>query len=318
MFKNKVFYVNLFSFILILITSLRPQTTPMPTTSPGTNSISYNSSEQKFYFYYNGSPIYSYFVGDGPSWDNCGATFNGIKAKALNGNWFWPSYVGGLKVFLNNQHKLPWESGIQFERLNYFLTKGIVTAEWRMKLNNDFIDYTLKFQIINRTLVVNVEAKNNSTKATGLHFDRSENSNNNRIVHIPYLNLLNVLSSDSSFTSFFVDWEQTNCSSINPVDPSEYNVPDDISTKSIRYSQHINYYSKTNGLTNPLKETLYLTVAASLDEVLPNIVAPYAPRREQAIAKTIVSYGPPYTWMFNPPECSQCALVTGKPVDIFI
>lgn len=305
MIKNKVFYLNIFSFFLILFACVCAQTTPMPTTTPGTNSITYNSSEQKFYFYYNGIQIYSYFVGNGSTWDNCGATFNAIKAKAINGNWFWPSYVGGLKVILDNQHKFPWESGVQFERLNYYFTNETVTSEWRMKLNNDFIDYELKFKIVNRTLVLNIEVKNNSTKATGLHFDRSENSNKKSIVHIPYLNLLNVLCSDNSFTSFFVDWEQTNCSSIYPVDPSEYTVPDDVSKKSIRYSQHINYYPKTNGLTNQLKETLYLTVAASLDEVLPNIVAPYAPRREQAISKTIVSYGPPYTWMFSPPKCSQ-------------
>ena len=107
-----------------------------------------------------------------------------------------------------------------------------------------FIDYELKFQIVNRTLVLNIEVKNNSTKATGLHFDRSENSNKKSIVHIPYLNFLNVLCSDSSFTSFLVDWEQTNCSSIYPVDPSEYTVPDDVSKKSIRYSQHIKLLSK--------------------------------------------------------------------------
>jgi len=305
--QMKMYLASLIIFILIQIISsnyLNAQTSPMPTTPTGTNNIVYDSTLQKYFFQFNGEAIYEYYIGDGKNFYNSGATFNAIKAKAVDGNWFWPSYVGGINAQLSSIEKKPWEIGVTYERFNHSLSKNTVIAEWRMKYDNDYIDYTYRLQISGKTLIIMVESKNSSTKASGLELDRCENAADKRIIYVPYLTLFNLLYSDNSYTSLFVDWESTNASGIVPLDPIEYSVPDSVSTKSIRFSQRIIYNHKTDGFRNPLKETLYLTVSSNIDEVLPNLVGPISPRRLEAASKTVISYGPPYTWMFNPPDCS--------------
>ncbi len=290
----------LLSFLIQVISTnyLYSQITPMPTSSHGENDIIFDATSQKYLFSYNGATIYSYYVGDGSFFYNSGATFNGIKAKASNGNWFWPSNVGGISAELSSIEKKPWEDSINYKRLNYSLSNNTVIADWRMSYKNDYIDYTYKIRISDRTLIIDVEAKNGSTKATGFEFDRCENANNPRNIKIPYLTLFNLLYSDDGYTSMFVDWEVTNASTIYPFDPGEYVVP--ISNKSIRYTQKIKYYKKTDGKRNPLKERIYLTVSANIDEVLPNLAGPVAAYKNQAASRTVLSYGPPYPWLLWP------------------
>lgn len=281
---------------------LSAQSTPMPTTASGTNAIIYDDTDNKFYFLFNGNPLYSYFVGRNGKFNNNGGTLYGVQAIATNGVWFWPSYAGGITASLNGKNRLPWDADIRYTLLgDPQVVNNSIEVKWRMTHNlegmNDFLDYTYKFQISGKTLIITVEVQNNSIKSTGINFDRCENAHNKSVVIVPYLTLFNLLYSDDSYTSLFVDWEFTNASTIYPLEPWEYNVPEFVSENSIRYTQHISYKRKTNGRRNPLKEKIYLTVSSNIDEVLPNLPGPIAALRHQAASRTVLSYGPPYPWL---------------------
>ena len=263
--KKYIVYFLIFTSLQIILSDyLSAQNSPIPTTPVGSNNIIYDSSLQKYFFQFNGETIYEYYVGNGSYFYNSGATFNGIKAKAVNGNWFWPSNVGGIAAQLSGLEKKPWDDGVYYEGLGDSLNDDTVIADWRMKYEDDHIDYTYKLQISGKTLIITIEVKNGSTKAKGIELDRCENANDKRVIPVPYLTLFNILFSDDGYTSLFVDWEITNASAIVPLDPNEYKVSDNVSTKSVRFSQHIRYNEKTDGFRNQLKETLYLTVSSNI------------------------------------------------------
>ncbi len=294
-------------FILIILSAacliqVKAQSSPMPTTASGTNAISYNDTDKKFYFLYNDNPLYSYLVGTDGAFNKNGGTLNGIQAKATNDVWFWPSNAGGVTAFLGGKDRVPWDENITYTLLgDPKIEDNVLQVVWRMNYNlgttDDYLDYSYKLQISGKTLIITVDVRNNSVKATGINFDRCENAYNKNVVIVPFLNLFNLLYSNDCYTSLFVDWEFTSASTIYPLDPWEYNVPDFVSKNSARYTQHIAYKKKTNGLRNPLKEKIYLTVSSNIDEVLPNLPGPIAALRNQAASKTVLSYGPPYPWL---------------------
>jgi hypothetical protein len=303
--KLKMSLLILITISLSYLIQVRAQSSAIPTTASGTNVISYNDTDKKFYFLYNDNPLYSYFVGTNGALNKNGGTLNGVQAKAIDGVWFWPSNAGGITAFLGGKDRAPWDANITYALLDDpKIEDNVLKVDWRMNYNlgttSDYLDYTYKLQISGKTLIITVEVLNNSTKATGINFDRCENAYNKNVVIVPFLNLFNLLYSNDCYTSLFVDWEFTNSSTIYPLDPWEYNVPDLVSKNSARYTQHISYKKKTNGLRNPLKEKIYLTVSSNIDEVLPNLPGPIAPLRNVAASKTILSYGPPYPWLFWP------------------
>jgi len=231
--------------------------------------------------------IYKYKIGDGGYFYNCGATLNAIQAEGNDGKWFIPSNAGGVCANFTTQsgivQKSPWDIGITYKRINLSTSSDTVIARWRM-INtdgpvNDSLDYIYKIKIIGRTLVIKVRVCDNSSKSASFNLDRCENALNARVVKVPYLTLFNLLFSNGGYTSLFFDWERTNASSLNPMDPESYNVVEnkDTSLVSKRFSQIAVYNPKTDGQRNPLKETIYLTTSSVINEVLPNLVLPSTP-----------------------------------------
>lgn len=288
-------------FLFSIVTNVFSQSTPKPTSPTGSYGLQ-QVTANTFEFFFNSEVIYKYDATDGGYATNSGATFHGIMAKASNGNWFYPSNVGGISAALGGAQDIkPWDTGVTFNRIYGPAVNGLtVTTRWRMTYNNDYIDYEYKITISGKTLIIDIEVLNNSTKATGLEFDRCEDANSPRNVRVPYLTYFNLLYNDGSYTSLFVDWEQTSASEIIPFHWDEY--PVTISNKSIRFAQKIKYYKKTNGYRNPLKETVYMTVSSTINEVLPNLVGDPAPNKAKAASKTVLSYTPPYTWLSTPPS----------------
>jgi hypothetical protein len=312
-----IYFILLFVFILCYW-NVTAQPSPIPTSSSGTNALVFNAGTNEYFFQFNSEVIYKYRITDGSNFYNSGATLNAVQAKGNDGYWFYPSNVGGICAdFLTQSgivEKAPWDGGITYKRISLSTSNDTVITQWRMISTDgtvkDSLDYFYKINISGRTLVIKVQACYNSTKATGFELDRCENATNARVIRVPYLTLFNLLYSNNGYTSLFFDWETTNASMLNPNTPGEYDVKLDgvtISTTSKRFSQVAKYNPKTNGQRNSLQETLYLTTATNINNVLPNLVINPIPPQYKTLAasKTILSYGPPYTWLNTPSLCSN-------------
>jgi hypothetical protein len=324
--RNDCIYI-FYIFFIISSLNITAQTTPMPTSPSGSNSLAFNSSTEEYYFQFDSEIIYRYSIADGGYSYNSGATLNAVQARGNDGNWFNPSNVGGICANFSTQsgivEKAPWDIGITYKRISFLTSKDTVIAQWRMKstdgLIKDSLDYIYKFHISGRTLVIRIKLCNDSTKATRFDLDRCENATKARVIRVPYLTLFNLLYSNNCYTSLFFDWETTNASELNPKTPNEYDVKLDgvtISTTSKRFSQTAKYNPKTDGQRNSLDETIYLTTSPDINHVFPNLVVPAILPQYKTLSasKTVLSYGPPYTWLLTPPECSNY-LISSLPAE---
>ncbi|MGD0338079.1 MAG: fibronectin type III domain-containing protein [Bacteroidota bacterium] len=299
--KNIIRVIVLLFFLgLLLSETLRAQPTCQPTSS-GSNSIEFDSATNEYLFKVDGQTLYKYSINDGPSFDRTGANLCAVKAVPREGNEFMPSYAGGICAILGNVGKNSWDADVLYSRLDFSRSDDTVVTRWQMRFASDSIDYTYKFHISGRTLVIQVEVENQSGKATRFDLVRSEDTPDARAIRIPYLTLFSILYHHNTYTSMFFDWEVTNASRLDPY------YPQSSSPTSVFYAQRVSYNPMTNGERHPLKETIYLTVSSDLNEVLPNLPGPIAPRKKEATDMIVVSYGPPFTWLLNPPHCDPPA-----------
>jgi hypothetical protein len=284
------------------------QSTPQPTTT-GSNSVEFDSTTKEYLFKVDGNTLYKYSINDGPFCYQTGATLFGLKAVSKNGREFLPSNVGGLHAVFGNDTARAWDNyHIRYKRLDVSDDGEVVLTRWRMvyfKNNDDdknpapinptdSIDYTFRFRISGKTLVIHVEVDNQSTNAIAFDLSRCEEAIRPRPVPVPSLTLFSLLYNDSTYTSLFFDWEVTNASRLEPFYPVT------ISSTSAYYAQIAIYNTMTNGQRHPMQETIYLTVSSDLNEVLPNLPGPIAPMKDLAAGKLVLSYGPPFTWLLNP------------------
>ena len=268
--KYLIIFIELITIQLLFLTSLYSQTTPQPTPVTGTNSVSFEASTNKYKFYLEGNLMYEYTVLSDTSTN--GGSFNTLKAFADNGTWFLPSNFGGITAILGGFETGLWEPGVTFLRISHTILPGdTVYSYWKMMAHDDSCYYSYKMKIVGRTLIIKVEfdtQNSGGNKATFFCLDRCENASNPRTIEIPYLPMFHILLSNDNFTSFFSDWEVTNCTRILPHDGSSY------SSTSVRYAHDTQYVPKTNGQRNKLFELLYLTTSSNLNDVLPNIPNP--------------------------------------------
>lgn len=283
--------------VLMPAEALLGQSTSQPTSPPGSNGISHDVLTGEYSFAFNGQPLYYYRDQNGPTFDGTGGTLAAIRAFTYDGlSTFHPSWTGGIAVeFPGYGEKTPSDAGVSFSRLRPTeSTDSTVTSQWRMTYKGKTFDYQFQLRISGRTLTIRVEALNGSRMATSLAFDRCEHAVSPSIVKVPYLTLFNLLSSNKSFTSTFLDWEVTHCSEYTPI-PSAMETVKGNST-SVRFGPVVRYNKMTNGLRNPLKETIFITVSPTLEGALPNLAGPVASMRAYAASKIVLNYGPPYWW----------------------
>jgi hypothetical protein len=307
------------SFLLTLLAVFLSagQTPPQPTRVPGANTVSRVGSE--FVFRLGGSETFRYSIADGPLFNQTGGSFHAIKARAPNGQWFWPSNGGGITFFDPGSNTvLPaWDNRLQYGLQGFSLQADTVVAEWTVAYNNDprkKARYSFRLHGEGRTLIIRVEVTTpGSLQSWDVDLDRSEDALHARIIRIPELPLFNIMysncasptSGDGVFTSMFFDWERTSCSNLQEFNPSLYPLTypaqteeRDPALKSVRYAHIAQYKRKSNGKPNePLKEWIYLTVSSNLDDVYPNVSGGSAPKKDAIAAKTVLSFGPPYRWL---------------------
>jgi len=290
-------FLSIFNIFLLL-----SQTTPQPTVVIGTNDVFFSSKMNAYIFSYSGSSgdlVYTYDLDDG-------ACLKALTAKVNNSYTFWPSCGGGVALFVNNSIHYAWQTNIDYTVLNHSLVDDIVTIDFKMRCNyiptEEYIDYyfSYKLKIDGRTLILDVQqdSAQNINVAIQFNLDRSDSNPNfypgikHHGIGIPYLKLFNILYTGSTsddnnsnrvFTSFFFDWEETNCSEFNPLNGI-------YSDNSVYYSQNAVYKKKTDNSRNSLSEILYLTVSPNLDDVFPNIPNPVSNYRSESVSRVIFDY----------------------------
>jgi hypothetical protein len=277
-------------------------TTPQPDIAPGTNSVSYNSSTQTYNFYLNSVCLYSFYASP------TNGTLNNLHAYDNSGSYFLPSDYGGPL----GSSFYPWDNNVTYFLIsNQLAADNSVQIKYQISCNGISFNYQYTFKISGRTLIIKAVSFDTQNCA-GFDLDRCENASNPKVIRVPYLTLFNLLYSNNLYTSMFFDWETTNASSLNPKTPDIYNIVINgvASTTSKRFTQVALYNQLTNGKRNPLSETIYLTTSPSINNVLPNIVMPsnpspnYGAYKDSIANRIVLSWGPPYTYLNNPPQCS--------------
>lgn len=288
--SKKIFAV-VYLTVAIFSQQLFSQTTPQPDLLPGSNAVTYQDNTYKFY--YGGSLLYEYSL-------LAGGSLNGLTERINSTTTFKPSFYGGPTVLFGTTEKKCWESGVNYI-LRYPYAPNIInntaTVNWSMQYGGAYyFDYTYKFTISGRTLIIEVEGDINNpsnVQATEFNLDRCEYATNPKRISVPYLTLFNLLNSNSVYTSMFFDWETTNSSELVPLNGT-------YSSTSEYFAQLASYKAKTNNTRNKLKEKIYLTFSTNIEEVLPNIPNPTSPKRSESASKMVWDYWQGFTELTDP------------------
>jgi hypothetical protein len=67
----------------------------------------------------------------------------------------------------------------------------------------------------------------------------------------------------------------------------------------VLFAQSVDYYPRTDGVRNRIKEKIYLTVSNDVNEVIPNAIGPIAPLKSKLQDKIVLSYHPPFPWLLE-------------------
>lgn len=280
--------------VLLLFTTERApaQSTPQPTSASGTNRITRSSDGRTYTFSYNGIALYRYtLMPDGSFRGN----FNGLSASANGRDYFSPSMCGGVLAVDGERIVYPCEGGVSFGLQSQFFTRDSVALLWRMYQNNrQLYGYRMSFRIKGKTLVIDIECEGDDRNGAGITLGEGISPRNSlAVVPVPYLPMTSLLHerTSKSFASMFFDWERTNCSRMLPLSAQAGHT---------LYASSADYFPRTDGVRNRIKERIYLTVSNEINEVLPNVVGPVAPLRNKLQDKIIISYHPPFPWLLDP------------------
>src|SRR5208337_1854419 len=151
--KNHLrFFLLVFVFIFSpVLQTASSQSSVQPTPTVGVNSISFDSTNKKYKFFLNNSEVYEYsIISDG--------SFRAVTAFDYNANMFMPSN-GGIVATLGGLDNMSSLNGnVSYKLLSHqFLTFDTVLVSWAMIVNNDTCNYSYKFNITGRTMVIKVE-----------------------------------------------------------------------------------------------------------------------------------------------------------------
>ncbi len=268
------------------------QSTPQPNRVSGANSIQHDPGKGSFTFFFNGIPVYRYETTvDGTPKGN----FNGLSASENGRDYFTPSMCGGVSSADGDRIIYPCEGGTSYGLQNQTIGRDSIALLWQVTVQNrQLYGYWMSLQIKGRTLVIDIEAENDNRYGAGITLGEAFSPRNDLIVvPVPYLPITSLLheKTTKSFVSMFFDWERTNCSRMLPLSAQAGHT---------LYASSVDYFPKTDGVRNRIKERIYLTVSNNIDEVLPNVVGPVAPLRSKLQDKIIISYHPPFPWLLDP------------------
>jgi hypothetical protein len=257
---------------------------------PGSAKDSISQVSNEFLFFYEGNVVYRYST-------VAGATLNGLRAVAVDGSEFWPSFGGGLTVALDSEYVGALDPRVHYTSLGTRRVADTLMASWRMQVGATTLDYRYSFWMKGRTLAIRVEELNGATVASGFALDRSmtfdPGSPKARAIPVPLLPLFHLLLCNKVYTSMYFDWETTQASVLTPYPEAHY--PEN----SVNYSQYAEYHPRTDRKRNTLTETILLTVSPDLEDVLPPLAGPVAPMKQKASERIVLSYFSPFPWLLR-------------------
>jgi hypothetical protein len=153
---------------------------------PGSAKDSISQVSNEFLFFYEGNVVYRYST-------VAGATLNGLRAVAVDGSEFWPSFGGGLTVALDSENVGALDPRVHYTSLGTRRVADTLMASWRMQVGATTLDYRYSFWMKGRTLAIRVEELNGATVASGFALDRSmtfdPGSPKARAIPVPLLHL---------------------------------------------------------------------------------------------------------------------------------
>ncbi|MBI5473055.1 MAG: hypothetical protein HY961_11995, partial [Ignavibacteriae bacterium] len=303
---NQLFRFSIFKTVCVVLlciagfTTSRAQSSGVqPTPVPGWNAVYYDEGTRTYSFYHENTLLYAYSILSGVTTN--GGTFNELKAYDNNVVHFLPSGFGGISAMLGGVEVTPGSSGVSFHCLDHrFLSNDTVYAHWAMAANSEVCNYVYKFKIVGRTLVIRIETdsvNSNSNIATAVDLDMCRQASGASPIAIPYLSMFSLLYTNDLFVSMFADWEITNASKLFPLDP----IYDTTNGTWAYYAHNILYNPKTDGKRNRVQETLYLTTATNLEDVLPNIPNPPSPMKDVSANQIVWDYRQPFARLIRTP-----------------
>jgi len=206
-----------------------------------------------------------------------GGSFSAFKCET-NSLSFYPS-IGGLSIIANGNEIYPWNDGIKYKLLGIDYQADTLQARWQMQYASEILLYSYKVYLSGRRLIIKLNAE--TPNSGGIYMDKCMDATNAVVVRVPYLQLFNILYSKGSFTSMYVDWEQTNCSEIYPCNAKA-------TSSSVEYSQEVLYKPTTTGRRNLINETIYLACSQSLSDVMPDIINPVSQYKNESANRLIL------------------------------
>ena len=267
------------------------QNSPQPTIVRGLNQIVRGQDAQSFTFTFNGIALYRYTTVTGGT---SKGSFVGLSASRNGQSFFVPSMCGGVEAVDGMQVVYPCDGDISYSLANQFYSADSVALLWRVQRQlRQIYSYWMSFHIAGRTLIIDIVADGDDRNCAGMTLGEAGNDRGDMVVvPVPYLTLTSLLYQKSSgtFVSMFFDWERTNCSRLLPLSGQGGH---------ILFASSAEYFPRTDGLRNRLRERIYLTVSNTIDDVLPNVVGPVAPARQALGGRIVLSYHLPYPWLLK-------------------
>ncbi|NQT52939.1 hypothetical protein HQ576_12850, partial [bacterium] len=194
-------------------------------------------------------------------------------AVEINGKRFRTNAEGAPAFLLDGREAQAGNPDVKSELLDQKLDGDTVMTRWRLSRANEAVEYTLRLRAKDKSLQITVAEHGDPKtggRATAFRIGRTTGTPDADLFRVPYLTLGNgphLVHWNGVFLSALLDWYHSDASTLdvqhgNPA-PGEY-----------IYNGGSRYLPKTDGMRNPLRERLIVTVATDVHEVLPHIPHP--------------------------------------------
>lgn len=190
---------------------------------------------------------------------------------------FQPATDGGPALFAEGKEFDAGDISVNRKLLECNLKDSTLHTRWRYSIGDVQADININFRIKNRTMIVDFASA--SRDFAGLSLGHSAGTPGAKIVEVPYLTFSQtqgepyILYWQGLFVSSLLDWYNSDASEL-------YGGSGKVTATTANYNGGSKYIPCTDGLRNPLRERLFITVSPIFSEVLPNIPNPPSPMRE--------------------------------------
>ena len=237
---------------------------PHGATLSGTTSVTYSGGV--YSFSYSGTDSRRYQLNINNYWVQRGLTnvyetysqstpiaYGGVRYRKLDGSIIAP-YVFATSASITLQsHSL---SGNKVTLTYCDVYEGVTNYR------------TVTYELVGKTMVIKVASDTDNISANGNYcgyrFDRSEGTTNTMAFEIPYMKSVRVAMVNNSY--FYTTYIDKGLSGSNKVYGEG---PTYVNSTSYRCSNYTEYEPNSADNVCPLSETLYLTVSATVDDVMP-------------------------------------------------